>query len=159
MYLISTAFVLLTLSQLSIQIPLYTKITQDFSQNFSNKICYDTREYYTITTIKNYSILYTVNKTNTILIKYPSYSILENLIHSHKNITFHAIVDIDYNILTPCLYKCKMMIISDNKYNYFITENFQKLFKIGGDLHMFCNSKHCKWGNIYCETYNVHDEL
>jgi hypothetical protein len=152
---------ILSLCKNSYQIPLYLSYS-----DVNN--CNDFNEYYTTAKITDYKILYNVNNTNYIELKYYSYYVLQNLINMYEYIQFYTIIDLDYNILTSCIYKCKLQLgklqlksneKSNEKHNKFLIENVHKLFNIGGYLHMFCNSFGCRWENFTCETYYSRDEL
>jgi hypothetical protein len=141
-------------------LPVTSKGIPLFYETGSNLInCNDKHNYYTTTTIKNYSILYKINKTWSDYIDRPTISIIESLIHTNYNITFHAMLDIDYYLLSNCLYKCTLRVDTTEKNAHFVADHFNSLFRIGGYLHMICNSSGCNLGDLKCYTYDYHDEL
>ena len=107
--------------------------------------CYDDKKYYTSTTILNHDILYTPDSNISI--------------NNKNNITFQGYVILEYHILTSCHYVCKMKITSNSKNKQFLFDHFQKYFRIGGVIHMLCNSLGCEWKNTHCDTFEYHDEL
>ncbi len=143
----------------TIQFPLTTNYPYPKYSNYHTQLCNDNQEYFTTTTIKNYSILYIINNTKSYMLNRPRFSIIESLIRVNSNITFHALLYLEYYILEPCLYNCKMLIKTNENNSKFVTNHFYELFNIDGHLHMICNNLGCRWGNLYCETYEHHDEL
>ena len=68
-------------------------------------------------------------------------------------------LDIDYYLLSNCLYKCTLRVDTTEKNAHFVADHFNSLFRIGGYLHMICNSSGCNLGDLKCYTYDYHDEL
>lgn len=124
--------------------------------------CYDSNKYYTTATILNHSIHYTINGTRTIEYNqspaYQTYLTLANN-PSNQNISFHGILILEYHILTPCHYICNMEITANEKNAKFISQHFDAYFRIGGMIHMMCDSAGCNVGNLTCNTIDTHDEL
>lgn len=134
--------------------------------------CNDVEDYYTSAYIINHSILYSNNITNRIsknanIYKIEKINKLDELNKLNKSIeyknnnelVFHGLVNLEYNTLPYCKYTCDMIVIANQKHSHFISSHFNKYFKIGGKLHLICNSTICTWGNLYCDSHIIRDEL
>ena len=132
--------------------------------------CNDAREYYNTTRIINYSILYSIttynNKTNlfsteTILYNNPTFENYLNLFTYNTNITLYGKIIFEYEILSPCYYKCAMDITSNEYTSKTIAKHLETYYQPGRTYPMMCNSYGCHtgFGSNYCETFHSHDEL
>lgn len=72
---------------------------------------------------------------------------------------YNGKITLDYKLFGVCLYSCKMDIIKEQKYGPFVMHHLDELYKMGGILHLFCNSSLCYHVNNQCITYNIRDEL
>jgi len=156
-----------TLAKLVIFLITFSISTALPMSNCVNK-CDDSREYYTTTTIINYSILYSIttydNKTQSLSTKQllynnPTFENYLDLITRENNITLRGKVIFEYEILTPCYYTCAMEILTNEYTSKTIAKHFEIYYQPGRTYPMMCNSYGCHAGSNYCETFKSHDEL
>ena len=123
--------------------------------------CYCEKQHYTSAKIINRSILYSIN--NSKMEPFTSKK-LNNMIeikneHEIENITVKGDITLVYNLFNQCHYICNMPIFYDNKFKSFILDQLDAYYKIGGYLHMMCNSTLCKIGSHQCNLVKIKDEL
>ena len=130
--------------------------------------CNDATEYYTTTEIMSYSIEYSIttrnNKTNSVSterIYYlnPTFENYLDLVTYDNNITLCGKVILKYEIIDSCYYKCAIEIASDKYTSKTLAKYIENNYQPGQKYQMMCNSYGCHIGDIYCETFQSHDEL